>query len=293
MARLRALVRPPLPESLRGNLVSAVGTVEVPTERWRGQGITYRPHRYVAGAAYAVDPDCGPHTTPTVAPPALVEWDDVVLTWEETCAAFTPADLADLRERVRQDFEAQFSHKLEGVLWTNKVGGVDLATSHPNVGLASTGVSTLVFGDPVGVMTAWRGLLRRMSTCLGGARGVIHVPQWSTGYLDYYGLIIKEGTRLVGTSSDHIVVAGTGYTGAGPGDVAPAAGNAWFYATSMVEVRRGAVEVPALDPENVDRVDNSVAVYGTAPALASWDRACHLAVEVCLEDPGPLCAEGS
>lgn len=283
----RSPVDPPQPVVARTGLIGAAGITDDPVERWQ-LGITYRPHRYLSGGSY--DPTaCAAQSLTVTAHPPIVEWDAYAIWHGEVCEVARPAALGELRQDAINMLEVQSSHKVERVLWTGKADGAALFP--PNVGLASAVIDSgaTVVGTGLGVVPGFTALINALNDCLGGARGMIHVPSEALPFLDFFQLVTRQGTQLVGRSVDHLIVAGSGYTGSGPGDIAPAAGFTWFYATTPVQVRLGPTQSGG-DWDQLDRATNELVVRAWRPALASWDRQCHLAVNVCLEDPGPLCA---
>ncbi|MDQ5840618.1 MAG: hypothetical protein M3537_05635 [Chloroflexota bacterium] len=283
----RTPVTPPIATAARTGLIGAVGITDEPQERWE-QGIAYRPRQYISEGAFNPR-NCSPQDLALTSPPDVVEWDAYGIWGGELCQVARPEALGELRQGVVNMLEVQASDKIEYILWSNDAGG-DMFP--PNVGLASPladSGATVVGGGSLGVVPAWSALIKALKVCLGGARGMIHVPVWATPWLDFYGLLTRVGNQLFTKSADHIVIAGAGYSGTGPGNVAPDAGFAWFYATTPVQVRLGPIQSSG-DWDQFNRATNAIEVRAWAPALASWDRECHLAVEVCLEDPGPLCS---
>ena len=282
----RAPISPPRPQPVRTGLTTTVGRLEVPGERWQW-GVTYRPRRYDAGATFD-SRTCDASTLTVTEHPDNVEWDAYGIWWGEQCTLARPQAFEQLAADAAANLELHQSHLIEQVLWTGEVDGA--AYGPPNVGLADPAATLLASGAQTGVVEAWRLILDHLATCLAGARGVIHVPASAVAYLDYYGLIRREGTLIMAGSADHLVVAGSGYTGSGPDGVLPGGNDRWFYATSPVEVRVGPVEIISAPAETLDRASDEVEIRAWQPALAHWDRQCHAGVRVCLEDPGPLCA---
>ena len=61
----------------------------------------------------------------------------------------------------------------------------------------------------------------------------------------------------------------------------PAAGaSQWAYATSLIQIRLGPVNVRGgPNADGVDRSNNTAEVYAERMAAAAWDGCCHLAAE--------------
>ena len=120
---------------------------------------------------------------------------------------------------------------------------------------------------------------------------MIHVPQRLIPFLNYYQLIVRQGNLLQVAGTDHILVAGTGYTGSDP-SLNTAAGEVWMYGTSPVEVRLSdIVTVPSSEREALNRETNTLEVRAERAAMASFDYSvCHVGIPVCIPDPGPDCS---
>lgn len=287
----RLNVDAPLATTSRHNLLTGARVIE-PGERFPLGGIAYNPHNYQGGHSF--DPSCeaGPVNLEDGLEPTVVEWDPAAIYWGIKCENPTPADIATARQRAEAGLEVHRSHLIEELLWTNATAGTDLGALHPNVGLADAPATELNGGSPLGIVPAIAALLEALATSLKGVRGTIHVPPQALAYLDFYGNSVVVGNQIVPGSADHTIVAGSGYHhNTDPSGTPAPDGYAWFYATSQVEVRLGAVSVP-------DRgfvwTTNTVEVYAMQPVIVSWDRGAHYAVQVCLSDPGPECeAAGS
>lgn len=234
-----------------------------------------------------------------------MEWDPYWL-WEgDQCSTF--GDLAEVEARARGVLEAQTSHKIEEVLWTNTVDSTDFG-SHPNVGLSDASLTenstaptqtqidagyiwTPNAYDSYPIVTAFKDMIDALATQLGGARGMIHVEKRLVPLIAYAGMAVQSGQRLVTTLGDHIVVPGTGYTGSGPNGEAASANYSWIYGTSMVEVLLGPIEVVGSGGEVVNRTTNEIEIRAERIALAHWDRQAHIGISVCLEDPFGDCSD--
>jgi hypothetical protein len=280
----RAPIQAPRPQPIRTGLIGTVGRTEIPAERWQW-GVSYRPRRYDAGRSYD-SRACAPQSLDVSTHPAEVSWDAYAIWWGEQCTLARPSAFDQLRSDALANLDVHASHLIEQILWTGKVDGA--AYGPPNVGLIDA-PTILAGGAPMGVVDAWRRLLDHLATCLAGARGMIHVPHRALAQLDYYGLVVREGTLVMAATADHLVVAGTGYTGSGPGDVVPAGNDVWFFGTSPIEVRLGPAEATGDPSQTLDRQSDEIEIRAWQPALAHWDRQCHAGVRVCLEDPGPAC----
>lgn len=306
----RAFHLAPIPAPIRTNLLSSVAAEPRPSEgRWQ-TGIEYQPERYVGYDS--VDP-CLEGTKTITDPPANVQWDPYIIWAADHCSTVGNGRVVSDRieatsSRARRLLETQTSHILESILWTNTVNSIDFGATHPNVSLSDTSVAngaTLPTQAQIDagyvyvptnwinypLVTAWRFMMEAMKDMLGGARGMIHVESRLAPDLVYAGLAIQNGGRLVTTIGDHVVIAGTGYTGSSPDEGAASDFHSWMYGTSMVEVLMSPIDVPGEGADLIDRTNNQIEVRAERMALAHWDRQAHIAVPVCLEDPFGDCSD--
>lgn len=293
----RAVHLPPIPAPTRPNLLSSVSAEPRPTEgRWQS-GIGYQPPRYTGTGS--TDP-CEGGSKDITDSPSIVEWDPYIIWAGDQCSTF--GDLAEVESRARGLLESQTSHLIEEILWTGLVDGSDFGDSHPNVSLADADVPTSptpAVGkiytpnafNAVPIMTAFKDMIEALGDLLGGARGMIHLEKRLLPLVSFYGLAVQNGGRLLTTLGDHIVVAGTGYTGSDPDGGASSENYSWIYGTSMVEVLISPIEVPGSGSELVNLSTNEIEVRAERMALAHWDRQAHIGLGVCLEDPAGDCSD--
>lgn len=293
-----------MPAPFRPNLLSSVSPEPRPTDgRWTG-GIAYTPVKYLGGGT--VDPcDNADEKTPTDSGDE-VQWNPYFIYDDVQCS--TLGDLEDVQRRLREAFTLKQSHLIEEVLWTNTVDGGDYGATYPNVSLSDatlTWVNTTPTQAQIDagsvyvpngtvsapVVTAFRDLIEAMDNQLNGARGMIHVESRILPDIQYAGLAVQNGQRLTTSLGDHIIVPGTGYTGSSPDEDDPGAFHSWVYGTSMVEVLTSDISVVGVGEEIINRTNNQVTARLEQLALAHWDRQCHVAVSVCLEDPYGDCSD--
>lgn len=109
-------------------------------------------------------------------------------------------------------------------------------------------------------------LERALGNSTIGSRGVIHVTRDVASVLD----ASNQDDALV-TKLGNFVIAGSGYTGTGPENLAAAETKTWMYATGPVTVRVGKLHVT---PENVgqavDSSKNTIKYYVDRPAAVTW-----------------------
>lgn len=303
MTSPRAIHLPPAPAPTRPNLLSSVtADPAVDVGRWEF-GIEYQPPRYQGTGSY--DP-CERDTKTVTDSPSIVEWDPYWITLSDQCSTFQEISIVEARARAA--LEAQTSHLIEGILWTNTVNSTDYGATHPNVGLSDDGlaelntVPTQAQIDAGAIYTpnaytsypitrAFTDMVEALGDMLGGARGMIHVEKRLLPSIVYSGMAVQNGQRLTTTLGDHIVVPGTGYTGSAPSGEAASANYSWIYGTSMVEVFVSPIAVFGTGGELVNRSTNEIEVRAERLALAHWDRQAHIAISVCIEDPFGDCSD--
>ena len=117
-------------------------------------------------------------------------------------------------------------------------------------------------------------------TC--GSRSVIHVSPFMLSRLACCDNLIRREGNVWLTPTDNIVVPGRGYPVSGPAGQPPTAADEWMYATGMIKILKGPIEVlPEGMPEAVERSINEVTFYAIRQIAASWDTSCaHLALNV-------------
>lgn len=110
-----------------------------------------------------------------------------------------------------------------------------------------------------------------------GVRGVIHATRDVVSLTDE----LVEVDGHLETPLGNYVVAGVGYTGVGPGGVAPAANSVWLYATGPVAVRLGEGFVSNTQMnQRVNVSNNTVGTLATRIAAVDFSGCAHFAVLV-------------
>lgn len=191
----------------------------------------------------------------------------------------------DFKGRATRMLENATPRALERELWE---GNLSQKETYGNDFLANhlTCTDLTPGGGAPSVKRGLQILQDALQQCGFGGQGMIHVqPQTSPDLL---------GARRVGPMFydiyDNIVVPGAGYTGVGPkenekGETAPPEGKAWMYATDLVMIREGDIEVfPDTFAEALDRGENgfpNTITFRAERFLAAYfDGACHFTCEV-------------
>jgi len=297
--------------------VTRVDIDAVQPQRWRiglleGSGAQQLPpgaiSRLAGGIGYQTfdpgfDPDVGSTFDPcddfTVAEGEGTErqWNAWGIAIGEECSTLNAADgtIEAMEARAEARLQAQSSYLAEYTFWTGLVGGTLFSaiapTAWPNIPLVDPSLTDLTPSDTeAGVVEAFGLIHEYLSDTLRGLRGVIHVAPQILPYLAFYGVAQRDGFTLGTTLGDHLIIAGSGYQGTGPSNIAVPDNRTWIYATSMVRVGASPIEVRA----DYTREQNTAHAIAYRAVLAEWDRHAHAGLRVCLTDPGPTCAaEGS
>lgn len=265
-----AVVAPPALPPRVGLYASAPVSNET-GDRWE-LGFTYLPES--CGTGGVADP-CDNATKTIDANPTTVEFDPFVVWAGDKCSSFG-FDAHDFPGRARRLLEACESFQVAHELWT---GDLAQAQGFPNAFLAST-ASDEVSSSAVTPIIALSCLEQGLAECACGERGMIHATRQIVSIWSQNQMLRREG-GLTLTINDTIVVADAGYDGSAP-DGSPAAdGSIWAYATGMVTVRHGPVDVvPGSFAEALDRSVNTIEFRAERLAAATFDPCCHLAVEI-------------
>jgi hypothetical protein len=246
------------------------------------EGVSFKPELCLNGTLLelcptepvtkTITPGDGPVTVPTYG------------IWQgDVCSTNAGRDVfEETSARVFRALDVNTSYKTEQALWDG------LGTITDSSALASTAADDINGGAVVGVTTGMSDMIAALNAVLGGARGVIHVAQQLVPILDFYGLVFRNGNILQVPGTDHVIVAGTGYSGNGPDGAAPLAGETWIYGTGPVNVLLSSIQVvPEFPAEAIDRSTNSVEVRAERAVAAYFNPCAHIAVNVCLTEPGP------
>lgn len=277
----RAVVEAPLAQPPRVGLIPSVAAVQGEsaytddTARWAA-GFSFAPEN--CGNIGAQNP-CGGASKDIDDNQDVVNTEPIVLWAGDKCSPFDRS--RDFGGRARRQLAAAESYQLASELWNGTLAKTELDAAGapwPNQFLTSEASDVLTSG-PTSPTDALAELEYALGQCAHGARGMIHVTLHTATYLFGLQLIRREGNLLL-TVLDTIVVADAGYGGAGPYGAAED-GSQWAYATGMVQVRLGPVEVLGADmSQQMDRSVNTVEVIAERLGAASWDGCCHLAAEL-------------
>lgn len=197
----------------------------------------------------------------------------------------TPSQEREGEDRARRLLNQAIDRKIERELWT---GDIANAAGFPNVALIDA--ATQIDSDIVPLFQGFAYAQQWLAERIDG-RGVFHMQPIVASLLGAAGFLRREGNALFDVF-DNVVVAGQGYPGTGPGGVAHDTKTSWIYATSMIEILLGPVEVIGGEQE-MDRNRNTVTFRAERAVAASLDGCALGALELdwcqtCCESDSPF-----
>ncbi len=235
------------------------------------RGFSYRPELCNDGSRISAD-----STSPGTPPSAQGQIDVIpyIVQGVDKRSTFgTPHDpeMLEARQYARRQLLACESKQIEAELWT---GLLTDGSASGNPHLTDANVVLPEGAALLGYLTAL-GVLEeaiRDRTC--GQQGMIHaradlVTRWDAG-----GALRRVG-NLILTVLDTIVVPGAGYDGSAPesgysGSRHPSTDSSWAYATTVVDIRRGAFFNPETMLERTDTSLNLLTTYERRFAASTW-----------------------
>lgn len=256
----------------------AAVTDNSPELRW-GNGLSFNPEGCDAAGVY--DPCIAAPNLNTAADSdrGVIETDPFVVWASDKCSSFDGE--RDWRGRAERALNACVSMQVAHELWTG-----DLSTARGFGNRFLAGQDSDVVASGANLTSALACLEQGLSQCACGQQGMIHATPQVVTHWNALGLVRREGQRIL-TVLDTIVVPDAGYDGSGQYGQNAADGSIWAYATGMVEVRLGPVQVFAREPgEQIDRTNNTRIAIAQRMAAVSWDGCCHLAAEIDLSTCG-------
>lgn len=284
---LRARVEAPAAGPVRRGLLAPGGAIRLddPGDRWLG-GFAYE--QLACGVIGPRPLICEDTTKPDdVDQPGIREYDPVYLLGADVCTTLGTVR-ADRLARARGNLADTESFQLEQEVWdgvATRAATPDLVNDY--LAMGGAGGAEVLSDDPVPFVNALAELEQALAECLHGAQGMIHATPLTASLWWSAGLLRLEGQRVM-SPSDHIVIAGAGYSGSAPGaaagdpPVAPAdlaaEGNA--YGTGLVYVRLGEVAEVGDERSQVARDVNTRTILVERPAAATWSGCCAVTIPV-------------
>jgi len=292
-------IEPPAFTPARYGLLSVAPPTTPADPHWAG-GVQYQALCPSGGTTYdeciVVTGSGGPPPPPT-AKADNVDWTARGATPFTVYAEFDCAPAAFANEAEAQRLAEDALTRVEGwqverAFWTGQAGGQEVVFPHlaenalivagsgingsPVTITLNTAAVVVTGGEtagPVDVVEGLGVLEQALADCYKG-EGVIHVPTSLLPTFAAHGLLVRDGSQLR-TWKGNLVAVGGGYTGSSPANAAPAAGQAWVYATGSVFAYRSAVQTFRL-AETLDRNENTIRAIAERTYVLGWD-CCHLA----------------
>ncbi len=301
----QSVVAPPAKTPPVHSLLSSANIVTEMDDRWEG-GLSFFPENCGESSCWAPCPprvNCVPTVMKDDCPPCdleQIDYQPFVVYSTYVCSSFSAGPDFDFYARkARGLLLATEAKTVESEFWNGTCVPTNPHLSEPvTVVDPLTGAVDILTGDPYGApspaQTPGIGiaqLVNFLSQCNGGSRGMIHavpmlVQRWA--HCGAIHEVVENGRRRFETAvGGHIIVPGSGYDGTGPGGVAPPAGQAYVYATGMVDIRMGEIKIQQRNMEEaLNRRDNSVTVRAERTFAAVHDGCCFgaLLVDTC----GPM-----
>lgn len=257
--------------------VFSIANMPDPTGRWE-VGVEWEPLHSLRAGTLAVACDVeGQYGWPIVSREGegLVTTEPFIVIGTYECGAAS-RPLEDAEERARLHLIAGEERAVEWALQTGLPG------NEPNF----QGATDLT---PAGGAVAPVDGLAILESYLGSVHhsvGVIHSPRKLAAALSSRsGLLSRQGSHIE-TVLGTLVAFGGGYdiANVGPAGAAPAAGEAWLYATARPQIRRSDVTVYPDENQMLNRSSNQVNVIAMRAYVAGWDP---VLAAVLVEAPAP------
>lgn len=260
-----------------GLIVSAAAPPANEGTRWMN-GIAYEPEGCVEGAP--TDPcTVGDEYHLTDAPP-IVEWDPINLTLATKCSSVSSNEFDERQAAGRRNMLNDQERQLGAELWDGELAKVTPDIDRVNTWLADPESVSRLSTDAVGLVHGLACLDAYLTTNNGGQQGMIHATAQTFVHWASFRMLRWVGNRVL-SPNGHIVVASPGYSGNSP-EGRRDSQDVWAYATDMVTVRLGKLDVYDLK-STMDRAQNDMYVQAERPAMAEWQRCRHAGIQLALE----------
>ena len=289
-----SIITAPQPTPTRHGLIdSAFPSPVVPGDtRWEnGFGFVpeacAEPESWVIPCVGPGSPAVGATRTPQRGPldDGFLQWRPYVIRVPFKCDAQQLQSI-DFEARARRIFEQGESKLMETEFYRGDAAGYQASVTNPlavphNLTLTRGGTD-LSGGAPGGIApsVAIRMLIQAAAQAPGSPRAMIHAtPMVAMAWVQGGSVVEGRDGRLVTTVGGHTVIAGTGYTGEGPDNVAPLPSDVihWAWITTPVYWLRGS-EIEVL--RSVDRAANDAEVIVQRTACAYFDGCLHAGLPV-------------
>lgn len=172
---------------------------------------------------------------------------------------------------------------VEQIFWTGitPVGTVNPSLQGGNTSCDILPIDLTPISGALTPVAAIAALESSIADCIPGAMGVIHMNFGMLPYMALNYLLIEKNGKLY-TPSGQLIVAGAGYPGSGPANVAVAAGETWIFATGPMAVYNSSIFLtPSQIDQAVDRSLNNITFFAEQTYAVIWE-CCIFAVKVVL-----------
>lgn len=273
---VRQIVNAPLLSPPRYGLIAAAAAPPSSEgDQWIN-GMTWLPEICSGGGAVSV---CNPTNKTIDDGPDAMEYDPFAIWIGDKCTTLSNTDKAARARRALANKESQL---IASELWRGDIAQLE---GSPNAFLAGPDTDILS-ASPVAIKDAFSGIDQERSVC-GAGRTMIHVTISLGDLLASLQLIRREGNLWL-SPVDSIVVIDAGYDGSDPdGDVDGSGNTQYMYATPLVTVRRGEIDVLGANAvEGINRADNTWGAIAERAAAATYDNCCVKGINVDIRTRG-------
>lgn len=284
--RLFAVVEAPQQRPPRGaTLERSANPITEPDERWVA-GLQYLPESCgtadnvqaagYCGSGFAGFPDDGDDW----ALGELVQYVPPFVAVASECSAIGgETELALVQARAARLLEACQTKGIAKELWRGDIAKAATPDLPNNYLANSASYTDLGSGSDFSLLDAMAALEEGLAHCSCGGIGMIHATPQAATYWAHLRLIDRQPDGRLLTALGTLVVVDPGYDGsAANGSVDESGASSWAYATSMVDLRLGAVDV--LADKTVIKTRNDFIAYTFRPFAATFEPCCHLAAQL-------------
>ena len=275
------LIQGPEPIGRRyGLFTAASGPIDLP-EHGRGGGVRYVEQTCAEAHPYPIDCSAGEVEDPTkVGDPdnPTFEADPFVVYASIECGSvgYTPTEFMD---KVSRRLAMGAQEAVERALWDGMgdTGSGLVSLDITNLVDSATLITPAIDSTLPEVLSALEDWIYRVQKYPNVA--FIHAP-WSMAAIaarDYL-IVERSGSSLKYTPGGSIWVFGGGYTGTGPGDVAPPAGGAYLYVTGQTTVWAAAEPFVWPAPQILNRETNQYFLLAEQEYAVGFDCAAGAAL---------------
>lgn len=172
---------------------------------------------------------------------------------------------------------------VEQIFWTGvtSVGDISPSLQGGNDSCGNPPVDLTPEDGALPPVAAIATLESAMVGCIPGGIGVIHVNHGFLPYLATNYLLVERDNKFY-TPSGQLIIAGAGYPGSGPENVAAPAGETWIFATGPVTVYHSDVFFTSEFLEQaMDRTLNNLTYFAEQTYSVIWE-CCIFAIRVSL-----------